>query len=65
MQGTDDIVDELRRMDERLGDLAYDRLRAALDETDPQAEADERKLQQARRALQRAIHALGGDTAAF
>ena len=60
MQGTEDIVDELRRIDEQLSDLAYDRLRSALDETDPSAEAEERKLQQARRALQRAIQALGG-----
>jgi proline dehydrogenase len=55
----DDIVSELRTLEERLRDLAYDRLReAAAGDTD--AAADEKRLLQARRAVERAIRALGG-----
>lgn len=56
----DDIVRELCSLEERLRDLAYDRLRMAAEEGDAQAVADEKKLLTARRALERAIHALGG-----
>ena len=56
----DDIVGELRSLEERLRDLAYDRLRVAAEEGDAQAAADEKKLLTARRALERAINALGG-----
>ena len=56
----DDIVGELRSLEERLRDLAYDRLRMAAEEGDAQAAVDEKKLLTARRALERAIHALGG-----
>ena len=56
----DDIVRELCSLEERLRDLAYDRLRAAAEDDDAQAAADEKKLLTARRALERAIHALGG-----
>jgi hypothetical protein len=56
----DDIVSELRALEERLRDLAYDRLRAAAEEGDADAAAAEKKLLTARRALERAINALGG-----
>jgi hypothetical protein len=56
----DEIVEELRSLEERLRDLAYDRLRVAAEDDDAQAAADEKKLLTARRALERAIHALGG-----
>ncbi len=56
----DEIVGELRSLEERLRDLAYDRLRLAAEEGDAQAAADEKKLLTARRALERAINALGG-----
>jgi hypothetical protein len=59
MNGTDDLVDTLRQVEERLRELAYERLREAA-EGDIEAESDERKLLQAHRAVQRAIHALGG-----
>jgi hypothetical protein len=56
----DEIVEELRSLEERLRDLAYDRLRVAAEDDDARAAADEKKLLTARRALERAIHALGG-----
>ncbi|MFM7271175.1 MAG: hypothetical protein ACKO2C_06025 [Actinomycetes bacterium] len=56
---TSDIVERLRSIEEELRDLAYDRLREAAsgDET---ARADERRVLQARRAIERAIGALDG-----
>jgi hypothetical protein len=59
MDDVDDIVMLLRSVEERLRDRAYDRLRAAT-EGDEDAAADEKKLLQARRAVERAINALGG-----
>lgn len=56
----DDIVAELTSIEERLRDLAYDRLRVAAEDGDEVAAAEEKKLLQARRALERAITALGG-----
>jgi hypothetical protein len=55
-----EIVDTLRGIEERLRDAAYDRLRAAVD-GDADAAAEERRLLQARRAVERAIRALGGE----
>jgi hypothetical protein len=57
----DDLVERLRTIEETLRDLAYDRLSAAAD-GDADAAADEKRLHQARRAVERAIHALGGET---
>jgi len=56
----DDLIAELTSIEERLRDLAYDRLRAAAEEGDADAVAQERQILKARRALERAIHALGG-----
>jgi hypothetical protein len=56
---TEEIVVQLRAIEESLRDLAYDRLRDAT-EGDAGAVADEKKLQQARRAVERAMRALGG-----
>jgi len=58
-EGLEEILDTLRGVEERLRDAAYDRLRAAVD-GEEDAPADERRLQQARRAVERAIRALGG-----
>jgi hypothetical protein len=55
----DDLVTALRSIEERLRDLAYDRLREAA-AGDAEAAADEKKLLQARRAIEKAIRALGG-----
>ena len=56
----DELADQLRNVEEALRDLAYDRLQAAAD-GDEAAAADEKRLLQARRAVERAIHALGGE----
>ena len=55
----DELVATLVAVEESLRDLAYERLRAAA-EGDAGAAADEKKVLQARRAVERAIHALGG-----
>ena len=56
----DELLGQLRTVEESLRDLAYDRLREAAD-GDEGAAADEKRLLQARRAVERAIHALGGE----
>ena len=61
MIDADDLVNQLRAIEERLRDLAYDRLREAAG-GDAEAAADEKKLLQARRAIEKAIRALGGAT---
>ena len=55
------IVERLRAIEEDLRDLAYERLRAAAEDGDPSAAADERRVLQARRAIERAINALGSE----
>lgn len=54
---TVEIVEQLRAIEEVLRDLAYDRLRDAA-AGDDDAAADEKKLQRARRAVERALRAL-------
>ena len=56
------IVERLQSIEEELRDLAYDRLRDALDS--PAVLAEERRLHQARRAIEKAIRILdaGSDT---
>ncbi len=53
----DALVAQLRTIEESLRDLAYDRLEAAAG-GDERAASDEKRLHQARRAVERAIHAL-------
>jgi hypothetical protein len=55
------IVERLQAIEEELRDLAYDRLR----EKDDTGEilAEERRIHQARRAIEKAIKVLGGETA--
>jgi C4-dicarboxylate-specific signal transduction histidine kinase len=62
MRDTDHLVERLQSIEEELRDLAYERLRAASEHGDPDALADEKKVLQARRAIERAIVALGGDS---
>lgn len=57
MTGVEEMVDQLRSIEEQLRDLAYDRLREAA-KGDEAAKADEKKLLQARRAIEKAIRAL-------
>jgi hypothetical protein len=54
------LVERLRGIEEELRDLAYERLRAASQDGDPTAADDERRVLQARRAVERAIRALEG-----
>jgi len=54
----DAIVERLQAIEEDLRDLAYERLRVAAEDGDPSAAADERRVLQARRAIERAINAL-------
>lgn len=56
----DDVVQQLRGIEERLRELAYDRLRTAAEDGDADAAAEEKRILTARRALERAIRALGG-----
>jgi len=65
MRDTDELVEQLRSIEERLRELAYDRLRAAAEDGDADAEAEERKVQQARRSVEKAIRALGGEPEIF
>ena len=51
------IAERLAAIEEELRDLAFERLRAAA-EGDPAAAAEEKRLLKARRAVERAIHAL-------
>ena len=57
--GYDAIVERLRVIEEELRDLAYERLRDSLDT--PAVLAEERRLHQARRAIEKAIHILDAD----
>jgi len=61
ISGYDVIVERLQAIEEELRDLAYDRLRDAADS--PELLADERRLHQARRAIEKAIRILsaGGE----
>lgn len=54
----DTIVEQLQALEEELRDLAYDRLRGAADS--PELLKEERRLHQARRAIEKAIHLLSG-----
>jgi len=56
----DDLLERLRDIEEVLRDRAYERLREAAESGDADAAADEKRLLQARRAVARAIVALGG-----
>lgn len=56
-EAVENLVQQLRTIEESLRDLAYDRLSAAAD-GDDDAAVDEKRLHQARRAVERAIHAL-------
>ena len=58
MRDADAIVERLQAIEEDLRDLAYERLRAAAEDGDASAAADERRVLQARRAIERAINAL-------
>jgi hypothetical protein len=56
MTGHEVIVERLQSIEEELRDLAYDRLRDAVDS--PELLAEERRIHQARRAIEKAIRIL-------
>ena len=58
--GYEAIVERLTAIEEELRDLAYDRLRDAVDA--PAVLAEERRLHQARRAIEKAIRILAADS---
>jgi hypothetical protein len=53
----DELVSQLRSIEEQLRDLAYDRLREAANGNED-AKAEEKKLLVARRGIEKAIRAL-------
>jgi hypothetical protein len=53
----EELVSQLRSIEEQLRDLAYDRLREAANGNED-AKADEKKLLVARRGIEKAIRAL-------
>ena len=63
MADTEQIVERLRSIEEELRDLAYDRLRAAAATATPTRSPTRSRCLQARRAIERAINALGGTRA--
>lgn len=65
MRDVEHLVERLESVEEELRDLAFERLRAAAEDGDADALADEKKLLQARRAVARAIGVLGGGREVF
>jgi hypothetical protein len=59
MPDVEDLAARLVAIEEELRDLVFDRLQAAAADGDREAAAEEKRLQQARRAVERAIRALG------
>ena len=60
MRDAEPIVERLVSIEADLRDLAYERLRAAAEDGDADALAEEKKVLQARRAIEKANVALGG-----
>jgi hypothetical protein len=56
----EDLVERLSAIEEELRDRAYERLTEAAASGDAAAQAEEKRLLQARRAIAKAITALGG-----
>lgn len=59
MNPFEDLAERLRVIEEELRDRAYEHLREAVARGDD-ASAEEKRLNQARRAVEKAIHALSG-----
>lgn len=60
MADVEDIRRRLQAISEELGDAAMERLRAAIDEGATAVPADEKLINRARRAVERAVTILGG-----
>jgi hypothetical protein len=59
----DDICERLQAISERLGDLALDRLREAIEDGATKTPVEERRLTRARRAVDKAISVLAAEEA--
>ena len=57
------LVEQMRSIEETLRDLAYDRLRDAVEAGAERVSASQRRLQRARRGIARAIQALDPEEA--
>ncbi|MEZ5169622.1 MAG: hypothetical protein R3A49_02610 [Acidimicrobiia bacterium] len=64
MTDLSDLIAQLQSIEEQLRDLAFDRLRDRADGVDG-AKEDEKRLEQARRAVARALKALGSEPDPF
>ena len=64
MADLDELITQLRSIEEQLRDLAYDRLRERAEGVEG-AKEQEKRLAQARRAVARALKALGGEPDPF
>lgn len=60
MADVEDIRRRLQAISEELGDAAMERLRAAIDEGATAVPTDEKLINRARRAVERAVAILGG-----
>lgn len=60
-----ELAEQLRSIEETLRDLAYDRLREAVEAGENKAPPVQKKLEQARRAVARALNALDPDRPGF
>ena len=60
MRDAEHLVEQLAAIEEELRDLAFERLRSATEDGDADALAEEKQILQARRAVARAMSALGG-----
>lgn len=58
---SDEIIEQLREISDTLADRAISLLRDAVNESDSQAQKMEKKVTQARRAVEKAIHLLSID----
>lgn len=58
MHGLDDLISQLESIQERIADLALDLLRTSVEQGADSAPDEERKLAQARRAVEKAAHHL-------
>jgi hypothetical protein len=57
----DDLRERLSEIADELADLALERLRDAVEDGGRGADAEERRLTRARRAVEKAAHLLGGE----
>ena len=57
-----DLQQRLEAIAEEIGDLAFNQLRAGVENADKDSIAEERRLVRARRAVEKAVHLLSGSS---